>query len=202
MKSSYEIFNGLDALGIRIFLHKVSAYPLHWHDMHEFLLVLEGQAKITCEEETYLFKEGDIIFINAVSHHMISAPENAVMLALQVQPRMFGEKMRFELNSAKYPNVDYHQIISIMANLIKLHEEGGANYELLMQSLLMRLRYEMVTNFYLSDSSFYDRPADKYFDKLQNVLRYVQENYRYDISLNEVAEKFCCSPSYLSRIFE
>ncbi len=199
----YEIFKGTGSLDIRIFLHKVSVYPYHWHYANEFLFILDGEAKITIGEETDLYKEGDLLLINPFIPHMISAPESVVMLALQVNSKYFGNGTRFEVNSVKHPNEDYSNIVSILANLIKFHSEAGPNHELLMQSIMLKLKYEMLTKYKVaSPGNEEEQRFEKHFAKFQNILRYIQENFRYDISLTEVAEKFFYSPSYLSRSFE
>lgn len=200
MQPIYEIINNSFPLNISLFLHKVSVYPLHWHKQTEFLLILDGEAKISIGEKTFDCKENDLILINANEPHMITSSDSVVMLALQLSVPN-SSNLKFDVNSVKHPNKNYDYIKSIMAKMIKVHNEASPNYELLIQSMLFELRYEMLNKYSYQDESSNEN-FSKYFSKLADVIGYIQENYKKDISLQSTAEKFFYSNSYLSRLFE
>lgn len=203
MQPIYEIFNSSNSLGINIFLHKVEYFVLHWHTAAEFLLVLDGETKITIKDETFVFHKEDLIFINAYEPHTIISSDGAVILALQMDIKNFTSSYKFDINSVKYKNNQYENIKSIMARLIKLRSEAAPSHELLMQSLIYKLQYEMVTNYKIDNySKDFNESYFQHMNKLRDVLSFVQSNYTKDISLTSVAEKFFYSPSYLSRLFE
>ena len=202
MQSVLEIFEYSHPLNIRIFLHKVNAVAMHWHPAYEFLMILEGDCSITTDI-TREYRENDLVLINAYEPHSVLSRSGAVMLALQVSDSVFGTDGGISVDSVRYPDSDYTGIKSIMAHLIKLHSEKKQNCEILMQSLILRLKYELVSNFRADaeGAEKFDRYR-KHISKLSGVLDYIKANYHTEISLGKTAAEFFFSPAYLSRLFE
>lgn len=202
MQSIYEILEYKHPLNIKIFLHKVNAFALHWHRAYELLLILDGKCEITTGK-TSVYEKDDLVLINPYIPHSIHSKKGAVILALQIKEDTFGKSMPFDVDSKKNPSDDYSEIKSIMARLIKLHSEHAPGHEILMESLLMLLKYELVTKYRMdSDGVEEFEQYKKHISKISKVLEYVNENFRSDVTLAETANKFFFAPAYLSRIFE
>lgn len=201
MQPIYEIINSKAPLNIDLFMHKVSVYPLHWHKEHEFLLVLGGEARITVSDNVYTCSENDFLLINANEPHMIFSQEGVVMLALHLPKTPEQANKRFDINSVKHPENDYDNIKAILARMIKLHSEAAPNSELLIESLILELRYLLVGR-YSYDYDESENNFEKYFSKISDVIRYIQDHYHEDIGLKDTADRFYYSSSYLSRLFE
>ncbi|MGN1095370.1 MAG: helix-turn-helix domain-containing protein, partial [Eubacteriales bacterium] len=202
MQSIYEIFEYSHPLDILIFLHKVDSFAMHWHSAYEFLMILDGECSITTDK-TVTYKEDDLVLINAYEPHSLISKEGAVILALQVRDTVFGDEGGFNIDSVLNSGADYSTVKSIMARLIKLHSEKVPGYDILMQSLILRLKYEIVSK-YRSDESGAEkfRTYKKHIAKLSGVLDYIQKNYHSEISLAKTANEFFFSAAYLSRLFE
>ena len=141
MQSVYEIFEYSQPQGVRIFLHKANNVPLHWHAAYEFLMILDGECSITTED-TVRYKENDLVLINVGLDSL-----DQIILALQVKDSVFGGEKGFDVDSERFPEADYSEIKTILAQLIKLHSEKASGYEILMQSLILRFKYILVTRF-------------------------------------------------------
>lgn len=202
MQSMYEICEYSHPLDIRIFLHKVDSFAMHWHTAYEFLLILDGECEVTTGT-VKKYREGDLLLINAYEPHSLLSKEGAVILALQVRNNVFGDDGGFNIDSVRNSGADYSMIKSIMARLIKLHSEKAPYCDVLMQSLVLRLKYEIVSKF-RSDSADAEKfiTYKKHISKLSGVLDYIQNNYHTEISLTKTANEFFFSAAYLSRLFE
>lgn len=202
MQSVYEIFEYSQPQGVRIFLHKANNVPLHWHAAYEFLMILDGECSITTED-TVRYKENDLVLINAYEPHSVFSRKGAVILALQVKDSVFGGEKGFDVDSERFPEADYSEIKTILAQLIKLHSEKAPGYEILMQSLILRFKYILVTRFRTdaAGAEKFDR-CKNHIAKLSGVLDHIQNGYHEELTLNDTAKKFYFSPAYLSRLFE
>lgn len=70
MQSMYEICEYSHPLDIRIFLHKVDSFAMHWHTAYEFLLILDGECEVTTGT-VKKYREGDLLLINAYEPHSL-----------------------------------------------------------------------------------------------------------------------------------
>ena len=201
MQPIYEIINSKAPLYINLFLHKVSVYPMHWHKEIELLLILDGEAKIIVSDNVYMCKENDLLAININEPHSIFSQQGVVMLALHLQENQKYSGFKYEVNSVRHPENNYDDIKSIMARMIKLHSEAAPNSELLIESLILKLRYELLSR-YSYEVSEEEQRSVKYYSKLEEVIEYIQDHYHKNITLKDTADKFYYSNSYLSRLFE
>jgi xylan 1,4-beta-xylosidase len=72
-----------------------------------------------------------------------------------------------------------------------------------MQSLIWHLKYELFTKCQADKKGVEEfEQYKKHISKISGTLEYINENFRSNLSLTSVANKFFFSPAYLSRIFE
>ena len=63
----------------------------HWHEEVEIEYIVSGQIYITCEEETILASQGDLVFINQnVRHFVTPASEEHVPFILSLSIPLFS----------------------------------------------------------------------------------------------------------------
>ncbi len=74
-------------------------------------------------------------------------------------------------------------------------------YELKVKSWFYELLYLMLTGFQEMDQDETVINQKKHLDRLSEVTGYMKENYREELRLETVANRFGFSPTYLSRIF-
>ena len=55
------------------------AFPLHWHDRFELLLIKQGSLDYYCSTEHVIFKEGDVAIISPKSLHSAFAGADGVV---------------------------------------------------------------------------------------------------------------------------
>ena len=60
----------------------------HWHEEVEIEYIVSGQIYITCEEETILASQGDLVFINQNVRHFVTptSEEPCTLYSLVVHP--------------------------------------------------------------------------------------------------------------------
>lgn len=203
-ENAYQIIDFQGPLNLKIFLHKTKYFPVHWQTCYEILYILENSCSIIIDGKTSMLNEDDVILINPYSLHSISAKESAVILALQIDftkelDPTIETNVSFQMDSSTDHSKDYSWIKKLMAEMVKVHSENSANTEIRIHSLALGLYFELITNFKSTKQTL---ASEKQATKFEEIISYLKENYKEDISLNSLAEKFSFSPAYLSRLFD
>ena len=181
-------------------------FCLHTHDNYEIYLFLEGDTKYIVEEKVYNLTPGDIIVIR--KHEMHRAFHNRVTsyhrFVLMVSPEFFQEYHCSEYE-AQFINTGADNKISS-----KIVRSSG------LYDAFMRLKK------YSRDFSQLDTPAcssviveilylisdirsfevsDVSHRQLKSIIRFLNNHYTENITLNELEKKFFISKYHLCRLF-
>lgn len=205
MQIHHESVKFLDEFPFNIAIKTLSDTSRHWHNCIEIILVLSGQLTIMVETETYHLFEDDIILINNSQMHEIKPTENVVTV-LHINPAFYKKWIDvdsyFICNSAAYHNklkfIDLKRIIAKMVYVQYNDKEGN---ELLTVSFSYQLMLKLVKNFKSTDEITITNPS-KNLQRLGNIIHYLNDNYKENITLEQVAEREFLSPSYLSHFFK
>ena len=207
MEDRQEIIEFPQDLHMKVFLHKIGIVTRHWHRSLELLFVLEGQAHIGTDEQSFLLSEGDIILINSNSVHGLYSKEGAVLIALQLKPELFRfsdipfDRIEFACNSSTDPDSGRYDslrwaIARMVLNNISRHP--GTNY--LNAGICYYLLAELVTCF-LVDNGNRSQDRSKHTQRLSEILDYIEAHYKEDIRLIDLAKSQRLSVPYLSGFF-
>ncbi len=203
----YEIVEFSPRIPVKIFMHKLGSVTKHWHRSLELLLVLEGEIEITIDGETSILKSEDIILINSNTIHSISS-KNAVMIALQIKQEMFAimnldaESMIFDCNSSKDDNQEKFKGIKFaIARMIKdnAHKSESSDYK--SYALIYYLISELLEYFKISATESI-KTKQKHAIRLTRILNYINEHYKENFSLSDLAAQENLSVPYLSNFFD
>lgn len=205
MKYIHENVQFTDEMPISIEIKSLTDSPGHWHNSIEVFLVLSGILTITVETETYHLLEDDIILINSGQIHEINSDEN-VVVALQINPSYYKKGLEpgasFLCNSAAYNNkMKFNELKRIIARIIYINYNDKEDNELLIMSFSYQLILELVKNFKNSGERNASS-SSKSLQRLGDIVRYLNENYAENITLEQVAEREYLAPSYLSHFFK
>ena len=130
----------------------------HWHEEVEIEYIVSGQIYITCEEETILASQGDLVFINQNVRHFVT-PTSEEPCTLYVHPSFILGFGQLELekkyitpvlhnSTLKHVYVnpdksDYPIYLSSIQEILSLNQDKNDGYELLTKSALLRIWYQL-----------------------------------------------------------
>jgi xylan 1,4-beta-xylosidase len=209
LEERHEIINFGSTIPIRCFIHRLGYSARHWHNSMELLFVISGEVKVTVNNDPFTLLEEDILLINSNEIHELSAVD-CVLFAVQIESTLFDSRLvnendlRFSCNSSLYKDKKpFINLKRIIAQFIKANANAvkGDSTEVIGMALSYSLLYELMTNFKLEDSIFNMDQTRKKLDRLVRILNYINEHFREDISLAELAEKEHLSVPYLSKFF-
>ncbi len=189
-------------------------YPIHWHDAVEIIMPLKNEYKITVGETEYILPENDVLIVPPGElHSMPAIPgrrlifqcDNSVLsevtvlepvTRVMVAPVVINSALNKDLNKlAQKTMLDIHSLYSSNNELsdVKIYLKV---IELFMAISELQLQQQKV----IMDCD--DEKLGEYNEKFGTVLKYIDNNYMYDITLDQLADVAGYSKYHFSRIFK
>ncbi|NLN03511.1 MAG: helix-turn-helix transcriptional regulator [Clostridiaceae bacterium] len=183
---------------------------VHWlthsHTEYELNLYINVKATIFINETGYFINDNDILFIPANVEHSIylsNKPKNTQYSRIVIN---------FNNNFIKWMS----QVLPIWSYIDTLREKSSYKISLKFEDYLYvsDLFNKILENYQLQNSS--DMVINFYYlikylansknhvnhdSKVYEISRYLDENYKEDITLQKLSELFYLNPSYISRLF-
>ena len=205
-----EIIN-FPKLPIRFFTvdsEKISNHP-HWHGALEILYIKKGTALQQIDENTINIRENDFVIIGSNQFHSTYSKDNSkcVIVVLQIQLDSFLPSFAPEalLNSLSeihfFDKIESDLIIREIKKIIKIIENNNDFFAFELMAginnffkLLLEEQHNLPITNLKSLNNNYRIIANKIFD-------FIDENYEYEITLNQAASHVNLSVSHFLRVF-
>lgn len=197
-------------------------FDTHWHFHSEYQLfvVLEGKGTRFIGDNIAYFQEGDVVFIGPNMPHLwrnddvffdknsqlrvqgivIYFPHNLFGDYLLNKEEMLGIKQLFERSKrgVEFYGQTGKKTASMMKELLYLPGvEGIIQLLTILHVLSDSMEYHYISSLGYTNTS---KEGDK--DRMNEVYTYLMQNFRKNISLEEVAEIANMSPTSFSRFFK
>ncbi|MBR6968543.1 MAG: helix-turn-helix domain-containing protein [Ruminococcus sp.] len=189
-------------------------YPVHWHNAVELIMPLKNEYSVTISDIEYTVPENDVLIVPPGELHSMPAMPGR-RLIFQCDNCILGEVPALEpvMRSMHAPvliNADLDKELHVLAKktMLDIHALYNSNSELAdvkiymkVIELFMALReYQLEQQKIVMDCD--DEKIDEYSEKFGTVLKYIDTNYMYDISLEQLADVAGYSKYHFSRIFK
>lgn len=183
-------------------------YPLHWHNAIEVIMPLTNGFRAICAGKEYTLKERDILIIPAGTLHNLKAQTGRRLIFLCDNRSLDGNPALTELYSVLsepiHINSDYDKdficsMNKILEEIYVLYSNFGDMTEVYIYIKLLRLLAKIKE--YQSGAVKYD-DGGKYSDKFRLILKYIDQNYMDDITLEDLAGLAGYSTFHFSRLFK
>ncbi len=207
MDFRYEVVVPDEGLPFRMFIFegKDGNYKVtkHWHQSVELFLVLEGTIGFYINSRYFSLGEQDFVIVNANEIHSIDCPDPNRTIVLQIPEESF-EDYREEapyINFGSGSMEARRRLVKLVSEMFAVYERKAYGYLLQVRGAFYELLYLMVTEFKEEKLDAEVVRRRRQLDKLSQVTAFMKSHYREDIRLEQVADRFGFSPTYLSRIF-
>lgn len=189
-------------------IHNITNTPIHnWHNDIELMFVIDGCGFIDYNLQKLSMNVGDIIVINSNTLHRTYSENNKSVtylyliiyqsfceeLGLDITKYIFNNK----INSNTLWNL-YHKLTYLKQNQANYNEQL---YQLKLRQILTDLLVELLEN-NLSNQSSKGISKHNTVNLLKNAIKYVNENYAKQLTLEEIANHLSISKFHLSREFK
>lgn len=192
-----------------------SIVNLHWHPELEILLIRNGTLTVVDNQETYRCVPGDLFFIAPEHLHTMRAAAEPVVYEAFLFPLSFLSSSEFDdlqgrfLAPVMQKKLLFPVRVSGHAGLLSLfdriYEENTVRstaYQLATKAMLLQAFCLLFRDglFHSASENAAD-PSGERLRLLREIVTFLDENYRRNVTLEETAGRFHLSPKYFSRFF-
>ena len=175
----------------------------HRHPYFHMLYITAGQGKFLVEGEEYTLTPGQCLLIPKGGDHAYTNPNEDIMEYLEVKFSLGQNSLDTALSKTGTIVSDtglvgplIHQILQEYSDLGSVADESAVSYLVTILNLLCQdVRYRKKPK-----SRFID--ASDFSSLSQKIIRYLEENYATDVSLDALADSLDYNKSYLCVAFK
>lgn len=168
-----------------------------FHGSIEFIFGLSGRSEIIIDEQKYDIEEGRIIFLNRFQKHNFNYLDGSQFYVVVISSDFFDGvnnlgRLSFPTVMEKTENFDKIKVL-----LDTCYSLGN------MESMVFKTGFVNMLISVLCQNYPYTIENEQcgIYDVITEILTYVDENFRNDLSVSDVASKFGYSSNYFSTIF-
>lgn len=191
-------------------------FAQHWHEHLEFLYVVEGKARFSCNANSYDVGPGDLIVVNCADlHHGVCLSDHLFYYAVIVDPELLHShridsaeakfitpivrsRLRF-VNRIENDSVVKNSLDELIAEL----ERKEFAYELSVKACLYRLLAAMLRNHVAERMPEEELAARiRQLKRLEPALRHIEEHYAERLDVETLAALTGMSRFHFSRVFK
>jgi AraC-like DNA-binding protein len=173
------------------------------------ILVIDGEIEIETDQRFYKLQEQDLLLINRNQLYEVKGNASNGVILLNISDAFFDEyyeeyrNSRFECYSQEIDMGREGMLNNIRKYLIKImisYYRKDESYKIEIQSYLCEILLNLIRGFKKKGSP--SEKLDVTDDRLTQIIDYMEKNYQYPITLEEMAKKTYLSTAYLSRYFK
>lgn len=198
--------------------NRLGYVQLHWHDEIQFVYVLNGCIKFEVEQNIYYIEKDNGIFINSGCLHSASSYmcEDSQYICIDIDNSLYfstssniiNEKyLQPFLNVKNTKSIVLNNAVSWQKNILNqildlntLYENNDFAYELLMQSKIIEMLYNLISNsqILLKEEVFVYNENQR----IKDVISYIKDNYQNKITLDDLSNQANLCKSEFCRFFK
>ena len=174
----------------------VLAYMMpHYHDSIEFVFMIRGRNRIHINTESKIVQEGEVTFVRSFEPHFYIPEKGSEYYVVLISSKYLDSSNDFiswVFPSFMGKNAKFPLILDLLDYVYKLWKHANETIRKGFVELLLGL----MKSFYPMEGG--DKKSTQVFVE---VLKFINENFRQEISLKLLATHFGYSQNYLSGLF-
>lgn len=184
----------------------------HWHKHIEINLMLQGRVEFVIDGRKQVVEAGDLCIINSGAIHSGRATEQDRESAQRVELITILWEYEFFLKYCKdLPlyrfEIDesddmFPKIRNMIIDIGILYRARSPYYEMKVSAILLNLGSTLLQYCLKEKQLYIEYEKTKMIKKVQDSIEYIEQNYRENLSLQNVAEYMYMSPTYFSKKFK
>lgn len=193
----------------------------HWHDEMEFIYIIDGNSEVHIDFKTFTVSSGDFIVIPKGSiHYMAILMDSKISYIALVFSLSLIEGTTLDYSQISFINPiieskllfkniitnkdnGYTSILSSFKQLIDSFNSRNYGYQLSIKSSLFNIFYTLFNENHIQINIEKEHYNDLIkVEKLKEVIKYIQTNYKNPISIKELADIAQYSEYHFLRFFK
>ncbi len=197
--------------GFELVLKTAVSSNVHLHDGIECILVLQGEAAVVTEGISCQLRNDDLVVINKNQVHTLASQPGSLILVLSVD----NQKLKTECGPLADNIIEcspltqdtsgkdeiYFELKRTMVGMFSVGLQQPYGDVLTLNMNLLRFLHLLYTSY--SQQPMTIAPAEpERKAEINDILMYIEQNYKESLSLNEIADHFYMSAAHFSRFFK
>lgn len=184
---------------------------VHCHDSFEIIYLHQGEIEVELENIKYDLKSGDLLLIKPLELHLIRNKSNIHLVIIYFKPEFisYGKNQSFFLqldflsgeNTKQIYKID-DEIIDSVFNIYEEYASKKFTSALMVKADILNLLSWITRNSKELANTHENTSQHSRQNKIKKVINYVNQNYKENITLKDMAKLFNISYSYLSKEFK
>lgn len=188
---------------------------VHIHNCCEIYYAISGGKQFLIDGKCYDINDGDIFFINQFESHYLSQVDREIheRIVLAVHPD-YLKQLSSEITAldscfyghgqekANKVHLSKEEQKRFVYFIHKLRKNEGFGEDILDQAVFLELMVFLNKIFSKERDKDLVENKNLYHEKVDEILTYINQNIREDLSIENLADHFYLSSSYLCRIFK
>ncbi len=190
-------------------------FPMHIHDEIEILVALKGPIYVSSDKMKYVLNKNDVVLVNRRVPHSTVYPPYACTNILQFRlnnmvpqlPQKTNIYLSYFMSDIRTDMLYFdstHPISKVISSNIELilkeKENKDKGYEMYIQAYLKLILATLYRNEIFKDDT--DCFHYESLTKVLPVIRYIEENYTKDLTLDSLCGIVNMNKSHLCRVFK
>lgn len=182
-------------------------YPIHWHNSIEIVVPLTEKYIVNCSGEKYILNEREILIIPAGTLHRIDAQKGRRIFLLMdystisCNPALncISAFIQSPIHlSIKSDEEILSKLNYMIQEIYREYFDYNATSEIYIYIKFLTLLYDVIKYKILGNNRTEPSESDKIFEA---IIKYINQNYMNDISLDTLAKVSGYSKFYFSKMF-
>lgn len=196
---SSDFMNGHNYILKKRFIKKGKHYPPHGHEFFEFEIIISGEGVHTYNDTTYTVTAGDAYLISYRDFHAFSAVSDVTLLSLQFSGAILADEINSYLSlnhnrfKCKFDEKETEEIVHILDTIADEISEKAIYSDIVIKNAISNLTIKILRN-----SSYTEVPFAP--SLVQLAIGYINNNFKHDISLSDIAKEFSVTPNYMGSL--
>ena len=170
--------------------------------------MMDGSVDFISEGESHHLEEKEFLFIDSCAHYSWKAQESILMARFcfsveEISKYYEIHKLKISCNCETYGNtVAYQRLRDLLEKCISYYygkKEADGRSLLCLNSLYYQIAEQLVEHFSVYLSPEDSEGGGSQEQRVNDIIRYINANFKHQISLNDLAERMYLSPTYVSR---
>lgn len=174
----------------------------HWHEHIEMLFLTHGSCNMTCGQNTFTAKKGDLVFVNDNELHFFDKADKLEYLGLIINPEIFKSLDNNNFVVENLIQSDRH-IEKIFSSISEESTKKSTGYKISIMGYVYELITYLIRNYpkeqSLSTPSYENEITT---NRKTEILSYILSHYADKLTTAELAKKWYLSEYYFCKFFK
>ncbi|MGG1554815.1 helix-turn-helix domain-containing protein [Paenibacillus ferrarius] len=186
----------------------------HFHSTFEIYYLLSGKREFFIKDRTMVMQEGDVIIIAPnILHRTTNADQPRHERLIVNMHESYMAAVNGTYRDTLQPLFDNEYLVvrcslqdrlaieALAQAIVREMQERKSGFDMYAQTLVLQLLIICCRHVKMNRQDSVESPSPMH-ERISEIVRYMNENYAQELSLQVLADTFYVSPYYLSRFFK